>query len=117
MFARVHRTPTYFFTGALTKKIGRFELAHQGHVIERAVIHCSGPTLEVGHEALSVTSATLTTPERLMTLEEAERSHILRVLELTKWVIGGPKGAAERLNIHPNTLRSRLPKLGIKKPE
>ncbi len=40
-----------------------------------------------------------------------------KVLELTKWVIGGPKGAAELLNIHPNTLRSRLPKLGIQKPE
>ena len=87
------------------------------HVIERAVIHCSGPTLDIGHEGLSVTSAAMATPERLMTLEEAERSHILKVLELTKWVIGGSKGAAERLNIHPNTLRSRLPKLGIKKPE
>jgi formate hydrogenlyase transcriptional activator len=86
------------------------------HAIERAVIHCNGPVLEIGSDALSVTSAA-TTPERLMTLEEAERSHILRALELTTWVIGGPKGAAELLKIHPNTLRSRLPKLGIKKPE
>lgn len=87
------------------------------HVIERAVIYCTGPTLDIGNEALSVTSAAMATPERLMTLEEMERGHILKVLKLTKWVIGGPKGAAELLNIHPNTLRSRLPKLGITKPE
>lgn len=87
------------------------------HVIERAVIHCRGPILEISGEALSVTSAVGATPKRLLTLEELERNHILEVLELTKWVIGGPKGAAELLNIHPNTLRSRLPKLGITKPE
>ncbi len=87
------------------------------HVIERAVIHCQGPILEVGSDAMSVAGDATATPEPLMTLEEMERSHIRKVLEQTKWVIGGPKGAAELLNIHPNTLRSRLPKLGIKKPE
>ena len=87
------------------------------HVIERAVIHCQGPILEIGSDALSVTGDATATPKRLMTLEEMERSYILKVLEQTKWVIGGPKGAAELLNIHPNTLRSRLPKLGIRKPE
>lgn len=87
------------------------------HVIERAVICCNGPTLDIGSEALSVPSTAEVTSKRVMTLEEMERSHILDVLALSKWVIGGPKGAAERLNIHPNTLRSRLPKLGITKPE
>lgn len=87
------------------------------HVIERAVIHCSGPILDIGSEALSITDPAEVTSKRIMTLEEMERAHVLKVLELTKWVIGGPKGAAELLNIHPNTLRSRLPKLGLTKPE
>jgi formate hydrogenlyase transcriptional activator len=47
------------------------------------------------------------------TLEEVERRHIIKVLEQTGWKISGPKGAAEILKIHPNTLRSRISKLGI----
>jgi len=49
-------------------------------------------------------------------LEDVERSHILNVLENAKWKIEGAKGAANQLNLHPNTLRSRLKKLGIKRP-
>lgn len=87
------------------------------HVIERAVIRCAGSALNIGEETLSASNGSPAPPHRILTLAEMERSHIVKVLELTKWVIGGPKGAAELLNIHPNTLRSRLPKLGIKKPE
>jgi transcriptional regulator with GAF, ATPase, and Fis domain len=42
-----------------------------------------------------------------------EREHILTVLRHTKWVINGPRGAAEVLGLHPNTLRNRMKKLGI----
>jgi transcriptional regulator with GAF, ATPase, and Fis domain len=31
------------------------------------------------------------------------------------WVVEGKQGAAARLDLHPNTLRSRMQKLGIKK--
>jgi transcriptional regulator with GAF, ATPase, and Fis domain len=44
-----------------------------------------------------------------------ERRHTARVLEQTGWVIDGPRGAARILGLHPNTLRSRLKKLGIKR--
>jgi transcriptional regulator with GAF, ATPase, and Fis domain len=44
-----------------------------------------------------------------------ERSHILAVLKQTRWVIEGAKGAAKILDLHPNTLRSRMKKLGIKR--
>jgi transcriptional regulator with GAF, ATPase, and Fis domain len=50
------------------------------------------------------------------TLENIERSHIVRALGETNWVIHGKKGAAEILGINPSTLRSRMEKLGIKKP-
>ena len=34
-------------------------------------------------------------------------------LEQSGWIIDGPRGAAKILNLHPNTLRSRMRKLGI----
>jgi transcriptional regulator with GAF, ATPase, and Fis domain len=46
-------------------------------------------------------------------LSEVERQHIVRTLELTSWVVEGASGAATVLGIHPNTLRSRMKKLGI----
>jgi transcriptional regulator with GAF, ATPase, and Fis domain len=52
---------------------------------------------------------------KLNTLEEVEREHILKVLEACDWKISGDDGAANILNLHPNTLRSRMEKLDIKK--
>jgi formate hydrogenlyase transcriptional activator len=46
-------------------------------------------------------------------LEQTERNHILAALNRTAGVIDGPKGAARILNLHPNTLRSKMSKLGI----
>ncbi len=50
-----------------------------------------------------------------VSLEDVERRHILAVLERSGWVIEGAKGAARVLNLHPNTLRSRMKKLGIQR--
>ena len=41
------------------------------------------------------------------------RKHILVALERSNWIIDGPHGAAKALTLHPNTLRSRIKKLGI----
>lgn len=49
-------------------------------------------------------------------LEEIQRQHILRVLERTGWVISGPNGAGAILDLHPNTLRSLMNRLGIRRP-
>jgi PAS domain S-box-containing protein len=49
-------------------------------------------------------------------LEEVERSHIESVLKQTNWMIEGERGAARILNLNPSTLRSRMQKLGIKRP-
>jgi len=55
-------------------------------------------------------------PEQQFTdsLEDIQRQHILRVLERTGWVISGPNGAGAILNVHPNTLRSLMDRLGIR---
>ncbi|UCF95320.1 MAG: sigma 54-interacting transcriptional regulator [Desulfobacterales bacterium] len=51
------------------------------------------------------------------TLRDVERTHILRVLKKARWIIEGKRGAATRLGIHPATLRSRMQRLGIKRPQ
>lgn len=50
-----------------------------------------------------------------ITLGEREKAYISKILEQTSWRIEGPKGAATILGLHPNTLRSRMQKLGIRK--
>jgi transcriptional regulator with GAF, ATPase, and Fis domain len=53
----------------------------------------------------------------MRTLEDTERSQILKVLTETKWRIEGKDGAAAILGIHPSTLRARLHKLEIIRPD
>jgi transcriptional regulator with GAF, ATPase, and Fis domain len=50
------------------------------------------------------------------TLKEVERDHMMRVLSDTGWVIEGPEGAAARLGMRPSTLRSRMARLGVRRP-
>jgi len=45
-----------------------------------------------------------------------ERRHIESILHQTNWMIEGERGAAKILNMNPSTLRSRMQKLGIKRP-
>jgi formate hydrogenlyase transcriptional activator len=50
------------------------------------------------------------------TLEEAERAHILATLKKTRWILSGPRGAANRLGLKRSTLQFRMKKLGIGRP-
>jgi formate hydrogenlyase transcriptional activator len=103
------------------------------NVIERAVILAAEPTLRLDRDLMPVTASTkgMETPEThapeqrqadlqpptpLLTLEEVDRNHILTALQHAGGVVDGPKGAARILNLHPNTLRHRMSKLGIKGP-
>ena len=84
------------------------------NVVERATILAKGPMLQIDEVLLQGHSAS---PLPIAdSLDEVERAHILRILQDVNWVIEGKKGAATRLGLHPNTLRSRMQKLGIKKP-
>ncbi|MEE8075564.1 MAG: sigma 54-interacting transcriptional regulator, partial [Candidatus Binatia bacterium] len=85
------------------------------NIIERAVILSKGPILEIESELLSSSHFTHQKEKEPLTLEEIERAHIVKTMKETRWVIEGPKGAAKILNLHPNTLRSRMQKLGIKR--
>ncbi|MDH4302210.1 MAG: sigma 54-interacting transcriptional regulator, partial [Nitrospira sp.] len=81
------------------------------NLVERSVILTQGRDLQVPISELQ--TATLLTSSTTTTLEEAEREQILRALHETKWVIGGPSGAAARLGIKRTTLQSKMQKLGI----
>ena len=48
-------------------------------------------------------------------LASMEKNHIQSVLEKTNWKVSGDGGAAEILDMHPNTLISRMEKLAIKR--
>jgi transcriptional regulator with GAF, ATPase, and Fis domain len=51
------------------------------------------------------------------TLADLEEQQIRKVLESTGWRVRGPGGAAEILGIKPNTLDSRMTRLGIRRPQ
>ncbi len=101
------------------------------NVIERAIILSVGPTLRLDRDLMPVAAAAqgieapetevpedrqadLKSPKPLLTLDEVERNHILAALQHAGGVVHGPRGAARILNLHPNTLRHRMDKLGIK---
>jgi len=98
------------------------------NVLERAVIITQGSKLQLIDDldyqafqldlqqqsiAASLLSDSATAPE---TLEQTEYNVILRTLQNVHWKLEGPGGAAELLNLHPSTLRSKMRKLGIERP-
>jgi transcriptional regulator with GAF, ATPase, and Fis domain len=95
------------------------------NVIERAAIITQGTKLRLLDslesrpilEAAEPVAAEPAESGARTTLEESQRSLIIETLEKTYWRVEGPSGAAAMLGIHPNTLRSRMKKLGIVKPK
>jgi PAS domain S-box-containing protein len=92
------------------------------NVIERGVVFAHRNVLDL--EALPDLSASALpihaapsdgpTPR---TIAQVERSYVEQVLAETRWVIEGERGAARRLGLHPNTLRSRLKRWGVLRPQ
>lgn len=87
------------------------------NLIERGVILSRGSTLEIPLTELKRSTRLPNQVNSSTTLEAVERDHILRVLSETRWVIGGPSGAAARLGMNRTTLNHRMRKLGISRPQ
>ncbi len=97
------------------------------NVIERAVVFARHRVLDV--DALPDLSAPPSSPLTVAaaaapadmspprTIAEVERWYVEQVLTETRWVIEGERGAARRLGLHPNTLRSRLKRWGVMRPQ
>ncbi len=84
------------------------------NVIERAMIHSAGNTLVLDEIPGPHRSAS---PRGASTLEEMERQFVEDALRRCRWRINGRGNAAEVLGLHPNTLRNRMKKFGIRRPK
>jgi formate hydrogenlyase transcriptional activator len=102
------------------------------NVVERAAVVSSGRCLQLPEAWGSAedwkfagkwpASAAETQKQHLLrsleetSLDQVGKNYILRILEQTGWRVEGPKGAAAILGLNPSTLRSRMQKLGIRRP-
>ena len=100
-------------------------------VVERAVITSTGPALRIGEEMSARPSVAATSQAPAPTgaaegppavgsakrLVDLERNHIVATLERTYWRLEGEDGAAALLGMNPSTLRSRMRKHGIRRPD
>jgi len=93
------------------------------NVVERAVVLARGDTLTIAPDIAPAmpppsqpVPAPAPDPGGGESLNEVERRHIEAVLRQKNWTIEGERGAARVLNMHPNTLRSRIKKLGLRRP-
>jgi transcriptional regulator with GAF, ATPase, and Fis domain len=89
------------------------------NLVERALILATDSELRIEPEILGAAPAAARptpsgAPKDLGTLQ---REHILAALHRSGWVIEGERGAARELGLHPNTLRSRIKKLGLKRTD
>jgi formate hydrogenlyase transcriptional activator len=78
------------------------------NTVERAMILAKGPRLYISPPCVLPDDA----PPSLFLLD-AERDHLLRVLDKTEWRIRGKGGAAETLGLKPTTLESMMIRLRI----
>ncbi len=83
--------------------------------VERSVILSPGNVLRP--PLVNLKKAAETGSPEAITLEEAERNHIRKILEHTRWVVAGPCGAAARLGIKRSKLYFRMQKLGISRTQ
>jgi formate hydrogenlyase transcriptional activator len=82
------------------------------NVLERSVIVTQGKRLRIPKDALDESAQT---PDgSVVPMAEADRRHIVEALTASKWIVGGPKGAAAMLGLKRSTLQSKMEKLGIK---
>ncbi len=83
------------------------------NIIERAVITSSSDTLEINTSWIKNKKKKSVANGIFPSLEESERTLIVKALDQTGGIIHGKNGAAALLKINPSTLRSRIQKLGL----
>ena len=114
--ARMHKPITAVseeFMEALVRHSWPGNIRELQNFVERSVILSTGAVLHGSMHELSHGTQESSRPARPLTLEQAERSHILRTLEQTEGVVGGAAGAAARLGLPRTTLIAKMKRLGI----
>jgi len=97
------------FMAALVRHPWPGNIRELQNFIERSVILSTGPVLNGSLPEVSRASK----ESAPITMEQADRSHILQTLLRTEGVVGGPNGAAARLGLKRTTLISMMRRLGI----
>jgi formate hydrogenlyase transcriptional activator len=97
------------FMAALARHPWPGNIRELQNFIERSVILSTGPVLNGSLPEVSRASK----ESAPVTMEQADRSHILQTLLRTEGVVGGPNGAAARLGLKRTTLISMMRRLGI----
>ncbi len=85
------------------------------NLIECAAVFSSGNTLSLPYALISRLGAASGNAS-IESLQDMERKHIAGVLHACNWRVKGKGNAAERLQLNPSTLYSRMRKLGLKRP-
>ena len=83
------------------------------NIIERALVISQGTKLELGDWFSRLESED--NQKYILSMQDLERKHILKVLDLTSWRVSGKGGAAEILDLKPTTLEARMKKMGIER--
>lgn len=86
------------------------------NIIERAVILSDSETLKIT-EPLTLKKQNKPDEEKILSHSQMERHHILKILKMTNGKISGSNGAAQLLQLNPNTLTSKMKKLNISKKD
>lgn len=84
------------------------------NIVERAMILTQGDALQLPQGILPSNRSSRSGSNELRSLADVESTHIRAILQRTNGTISGPQGAAQILGLNPNTLRSRMEKLGIR---
>jgi len=104
----------------LENVIERALVLSQGGVLDAAqgLVPLTGPATETAPGSVTSAAAAVSVARAMSPagrLGDVERAHIAATLDRVGWVIEGPRGAAQILDMHPNTLRSRMKKLGLER--
>jgi formate hydrogenlyase transcriptional activator len=91
------------------------------NLVERAVILSRGgvllnPLHKNQTELMTSSLDRARTFHSSMALEDSDRALILETLEQHGWIVGGPRGAAEKLGLKRTTLLAKMKRLGISRP-
>ena len=80
--------------------------------------HRTAHRRHIDHESRTCLQPYCGEPEFLTEVEMQfrERNNLLAVLETTRWKIKGMNGTAELLGVKPTTLKARMKKMGLKRP-
>ncbi len=84
------------------------------HLIERNILLANTKEIEKFDLPFNTPAPLQQNSGKMKSMEEMEKEHIMNALQVCEGKVSGAGGAAELLKMHPQTLYSKMKKLGIK---